>query len=285
MKYPIHFGILLALTSCHPATPEPVAGTGQNDRANDRIVSLDYCADQMLLGLVEKSRIAAVSHEVASDPLFSEPLARGLPRVRPDIERVLALRPTLVVRSYGGGPRMEQALRRAGIPVFTLPYADDFPSIRRGVTASGKALNAAAAANRRLTEFDRALSAAAALPPPTQPLTALYVTPGDVTTGPDSLVGRLMLAAGFASYEPRPGWHRLPVERLIAQQPGLVVRGFYDSPAHRQDNWSASGHHVLAQVLAKAPSIDIAGSDVACGNWLVGRALERLTAIRVRSDP
>lgn len=276
MKYCIHFTIALALTSCHPATPQTVAGRGENDR----IVSLDYCADQMLLGLVDKSRIAAVSPEVASDPLFAEPLARGLPRVRPDVERVLALRPTLVVRSYGGGPRMESALRRAGIRVFNLPYADDLPAIRHAVTASGQALDAPEAANRRLAELDRVVSSAAALPPPPQPLTALYVTPGDVTTGPDSLVGRLMLAAGFASYESRPGWHRLPVERLVAKPPALVVRGFYDSPAHRQDHWSASGHRVLAHSLAKSPAVDIAGSDIACGNWLAGRALERLLTAR-----
>lgn len=285
MKYPLHFAITLALTSCHPATTKPVAGPAQNDRPNDRIVSLDYCADQMVLGLVDKSRIAAVSHEVASDPLFSEPLARGLPRVRPDIERVLALRPTLVVRSYAGGPRMESALRRAGISVFTLPYADDLPAIRRAVNASGQALSAAAAASRRLAEFDRALSAAAALPAPSQRPTALYVTPGDVTTGPDSLVGRLIFAAGYTSYDQRPGWHRLPVERLVTQKPALVVRGFYDSLTHHQDNWSASGHRVLAQSLANTESVDVAGSDIACGNWLAGRALERMVAARVRDNP
>ena len=70
----------------------------------------------MVLGLVERERIAAVSVDVASDPAFSLPRARGLPRVRAEVERVLALRPTLVVRSYGGGPRFAAAMEGAGVP-------------------------------------------------------------------------------------------------------------------------------------------------------------------------
>jgi len=281
VKYSLRYSltIILAFTqsSCHPATGIPVAATSQNDHPNDRIVSLDYCADQMLLGLVDKSRIAAVSVDVTSDPLFAEPLSKGLPRVRPDIERVMALRPTLVIRSYGGGPRIEAALRRAQIPVFALPYADDPATIRHAITASGEALNAQPAAARRLAEFDAAFAIATQHSPS---LKALYVTPGDVTTGPDSLVARLMAAAGFTSYEARPGWHRLPLEQLVGEQPDLVVRGFYDSPAHRQDHWSSSSHHALRATLATVPQVTVPGSEIACGNWLAGNALRRLVQAR-----
>lgn len=274
MKYPLqlalHLALATTLSACASAPPENSAKSGP-----DRIVSLDYCADQMLLGLVPKSRIAAVSVDVASDPLFAEPLARGLPRVRPDVERVLALRPTLVVRSYGGGPRMESSLRRAGVPVFTLPYAEDFDGIRHAITASGAALNAPAAATRRLAEFETALATAAANRG-APPQTALYVTPGDVTTGPDSQVGRLFTAAGLSSYQSRAGWHRLPIEQLAAQPPDLVVRGFFDSPAHKQDRWSSSAHRVLQTSIATVPQVDVPGSEIACGNWLAGRALMRL---------
>lgn len=281
--YSVNLSLAATLASCHPAASPHAAGTGPATPATDRIISLDYCADQMLLGLVDKSRIAAVSPEVSSDPLFSAPLARGLPRVRPDVERILALRPTLVVRSYGGGPRMESALRRAGIRVFTLPYADDIPAIRRAITASGDALDARRAAARRLASFDAAVASAdlaqGSLP------TALYVTPGDVTTGPDSLTGRLFAAAGYTSYEQRPGWHRLPVERLVVEPPDLIVRAFYDSPTHRQDRWSSSNHAALRRSLAHVPSVELPGSEIACGNWLAGDALRRLVAARKQKSP
>ncbi|QJQ32920.1 ABC transporter substrate-binding protein [Sphingomonas lacunae] len=286
MKRSLYLALYLApavtLASCHPAAPPPTppvaAGTGPATPSGDRIVSLDYCADQMLLGLVERHRIAAVSPEVASDPLFSEPLSRGLPRVRPDVERVLAMRPTLVIRSYGGGPRIEAALRRAGVPVFTLPYADDIPAIRRSITASGGVLGTPDVAARRVAHLDAAIAAAETARP--MALTALYVTPGNVTTGPDSLVGRLIATAGLSSYELRPGWHRLPIERLAGHPPDLVVRGFYDSPMHQQDRWSSSSHRVLRASIAAVPQVSIPGSEIACGNWLAGNALRRLVGAR-----
>ncbi|MBD3782239.1 MAG: ABC transporter substrate-binding protein, partial [Micrococcales bacterium] len=49
--------MLAALTACQPRAPLPV---------RHGIVSIDYCADQMLLGLVPKERIRAISFEAAS---------------------------------------------------------------------------------------------------------------------------------------------------------------------------------------------------------------------------
>lgn len=277
MKIPVRqlvwWGMVAGLTSCHPAAPANRSAAGKPDRLTDRIVSIDYCADQMLLGLVDRSRIAAVSVDVESDPDFSAPLAGGLPRVRADVERVLALRPTLVVRSYGGGPRMESALKRAGIRVFTLPYSDTLPAIRSAIRASGNALAVPGAASRRIAQLDSAIPTIVS----SSKGTALYITPGDVTTGPDSLIAGIMQAAGYASYEQRPGWHRLPVEQLVATPPNLVVRGFFDSPAHRQDRWSSSGHTVLTSALAGVRHVDVPGSEIACGNWLVGNAIRRLS--------
>ena len=257
--------------------------------SSERIVSIDYCADQMVLGLVERRRIAAVSVDVANDPAFSLPRSNGLPRVRASIEQVLALRPTLVVRSYGGGPRMEAALRHAGIPVYTLPYAGDIAAVRVSILASGNALKAYPAAQARVQQLDHALANArahrlvrATTGQKSHAATALYLTPGDVTTGPQSLVAELMQMAGYSSYERRPGWHRLPVERLVLNKPDLVVRGFFETSANQQDRWSSARHRVLAQSLLHVPVADVAGSDLACGNWLAGNALNAISAVEPR---
>ena len=70
-----------------------------------RIVSLDYCADQFVLGLADRERILALSPDAGKDFSYLRAEASGLPTVRPRSEDVLALRPDLVVRNYGGGPR------------------------------------------------------------------------------------------------------------------------------------------------------------------------------------
>lgn len=235
----------------------------------------------MVLGLVERERIAAVSVDVASDPAFSLPRARGLPRVRAEIERVLALRPTLVVRSYGGGPRFAAAMDRAGIPVFTLPYAATLADVDDVMAAAGERLNAPAMASRRRGEFTEALRDARRTAGTRG--TALYVTPGDVTTGPGSMIAEMVGVAGYRSYEGKSGWHRLPVERLLADPPDLVVRGFFETSAHRQDRWTSSSHGALREAVASVPTVDVPGSELSCGNWLIGRAVGRVSDARRRS--
>lgn len=268
----------LSLCGCAPLHPA-ARGT--------RIVSIDYCADQMVLGLVARGRIAAVSVEAGNDPAFAAPLAHGLPRVRADVERILALRPTLVVRSYAGGPRLEAALRKVGVAVYTLPYVARLGDVDAAMTSSGRALGAEDAAAARLAEWHASLARARAQAQmlPRGRGTALYLTPGDVTTGPDSFVAQLIGAAGYASYDGRPGWNRLPLEAIATRPPTIVVRAFFDSKANETDRWSSAGHRVLRRTLARRPSIDIPGGEVACGNWLSGRALDRLTRAQSRAAP
>ena len=270
-------GAALALIAAAALT----AGCGARGRpaqapdggAGDRIVSLDYCADQLVLGLVPPARVAAVSPEVGNDPLFAARLAAGKPRVRLDAEQIIALRPTLVVRSYGGGPRMAATLRRAGIRVYDLPYVERLADVAPAMRQAGDALHARPAAAARISHFERQLAYAR---PGGSPARALYLTPGSYTTGPGTLVHDVMVSAGLTSVEQRPGWHRLALEQLVRHPPRVVVRGFFESNAHRQDHWSASGHRALAAATADARRVDLPGSWLACGNWRVGEAVAAL---------
>jgi iron complex transport system substrate-binding protein len=242
---------------------------------HDRIVSIDYCADQMVLGLAARHRIAAVSHEATADPLFAGRLAGDLPRVRPDAEAILALRPTLVVRSYAGGARLEALLTQAGVRVFTLPYAGTLAEVRAGVVASGTAMGATAAATARVRQFDRELAGGAA-----GTRTALYTTPGDYTAGPGTLINEIVQRGGWRNAERRDGWHRLDAERLIVSPPALLIRAFGESTAHQTDRWSGSNHHALRSAFARSAEVAIPGSWVACGNWRAGHAVARLREVR-----
>lgn len=247
----------------------------------DRIVSVDYCADQMLLGLVDRHRIAAVSVDAATDPSFAAPLATGLPRVTPRIEAVLALKPTLVVRSYGGGPGFAAALERAGVRVVSLPPAERLADVDAAIAAAGVALGAETMAAQRRDDLAAALqNNSAATHGPALP--ALYLTPGDVTSGTGGMIDDLLSAGGFAPYVRRDGWHSLPIEQITRTKPRLVVRAFFDSAAYRQDRWSSSGHVALRRALAGVPSVTVAGGEVACGNWLIARPIRALRAARTR---
>ena len=243
----------------------------------DRIVSLDLCADQMVTGLVPPERIAAVSTEANMDAAVIEAVSADTPRIRADAERVIAMRPTLVVRSYSGGPRFDRAMEKAGIPVITLPYADTIAATRKAIVDAGQKVGEPKAAAARLAQFDDDLGA-----PTTQypALSALYLTPGNVTTGRGSLIEEMMRQAGFTSYEQRAGWHSIPLERIAQDRPDAIVRGFFDRAAFRQDRWSTSDHQIIKARIDGVPSIAVRGSDLSCANWRVGQTVAALRRFR-----
>lgn len=240
-----------------------------------RIVSLDYCADQYVLKLADREQILALSPGAQGDFSYMRQAARGLPSVSPSAEDVLALKPDLVVRAYGGGPRAPALFARAGIPVlevgWTSKIAGDGPgtvagTIRHmaeglGQAPRGEAL--AAAYHARL----------AGLSPGPAGETALYATPGGVTSGPGSLVHEMLVAAGLENFQRRPGWRPIPLERLAYETPDRFVFADFDGGA---GPWSAARHPLLARRLRETPVTRIDGASTACGAWFAGDAIEAM---------
>ena len=86
-----------------------------------RIVSLTYGTDEILLGLVDTSRVAALSR-YAGNPDISfvtkeEAEAVGR-KVDMNAEFIMALKPDLVIASTAVSPQLVSLLRQSGIPVY-----------------------------------------------------------------------------------------------------------------------------------------------------------------------
>ena len=114
--------VSLWLTACS-GDPSPVqAPSGQPTRPT-RIVSLDYCADQYVLKLADRTQILAISPDAVEDFSYMREKAVGIPTVRPVAEDVLTLKPDLVVRAYGGGANSVAFFKRAGVPVLQVGWA------------------------------------------------------------------------------------------------------------------------------------------------------------------
>ena len=80
-----------------------------------RIVSLNVCTDQILVDLVPRHRIAAVTH-LATDPLSAAhpERAAGLPSTRGSAEEVLAKDPDLMLAGQYSTIAAVALLRRLG---------------------------------------------------------------------------------------------------------------------------------------------------------------------------
>lgn len=262
--------LLLLLGGCAPAPVPTHPGRSM------RIVSLDYCADQYVLKLVGRDRIAAVSPDAAAEFSYMRAAAAGLRQVRPTAEDVILLRPDLVVRSYGGGPNAAAMFERAGVPVLQLGYAEDLAGVRRVLVETSAGLREAARGAAVAAAFDARL---AALRRRAGARTALYVTPGGVTSGPGSLVDLMLRAGGLDNFQKAPGWGPLPLERLAYERPDVVAAAFFDTRWNRPDPWSAAAHPVVGRALAGRPTAELPGAWTACGGWFVLDAVEKLAAL------
>lgn len=269
MRTAAALAMLAVLTGCQQRAPLP------EPRG---VASIDYCADQMVLGLLPREEIRAVSFEADSDASFSAPRAGGIARLRPQLEDIVRLRPAVVVRSYGGGPHLDRQLAALGIRVVQLGYAGTLDEVRADVLRVGSELGAADQARAHIAAFDAEIAAARQAAPHRG--TALYVTPGDVTTGPGSLVAEVMGAAGYTPYRRTPGWGSLPLEEMVRRPPDAVFRAFFDSARYRQDHWTSSRHPIVTQASRRARDVEVPGAWIACGNWLTGHAVAALAGVR-----
>lgn len=239
-----------------------------------RVLSLDFCADQYVLQFVPAERIIGLSPNARKDFSFLRAKAATVPLVRPQAEDVLLRRPDLVVRSYGGGPKISDFLQRAGIPLLQLPWVNSLDQLMLAIASTATALGASHQGETMLTDLRQRLGA---IDPPEQDrLTALYMTPGGVSTGPGSLIHELILAAGLSNFIEKPGWHALPLEQLIYQQPDLIIAAFFSGEIQHLHHWSAMSHPVAQRHLRQQPLIELSKASLACTAWPSVDAVEAM---------
>ena len=145
------FGTLL-LTGCGKVQPEShlrqvVDDTGQSvslPRHPSRIVSLTYGTDEILLGLVDTSRVAALSR-YAGNPDISfvtkeeaETVGR---KVDVNAESIMALKPDLVIASTAVSPQLVSLLRQSGVPVYVSLVAANWDEMEEKVRGVAKAVH------------------------------------------------------------------------------------------------------------------------------------------------
>jgi iron complex transport system substrate-binding protein len=283
------FGLLpLLLTACddgllHQASerPEPIAGPSR------RIVSLDYCADQYILKLADRSHILALSPDAERDFSYMRKEAAGLPTVRSTAEDVLLLKPDLVVRAYGGGPNATAFFERAGVPVLQVGWASNVDSEDIGSIPSliQHMANGLGQPMRGISLVAQFRSRLAALPLHANVASTLYMTPSGTTTGPGSLVHEMLNAAGLSNFVSKPGWRSIPLEKLVYAKPDVIAAAFFETLTSHQDAWSVSRHPVARSQLADRTVVPLQGAWTACGGWFLMDAVEALANAAAGNNP
>ena len=227
--------LLATLGGCQPADkPAPLGASKAAITVKpQRIVSLNLCADQLLLQLVEPQRIAALS-KLAHDPELSmlETKARTLPIVRGDTEEVLLLKPDLVLVGAYTTRYTSQMLRDLGIRVVEVPLAHKLDEVVTQTELVAAAVGEPERGQKlvqTIREQEQALRTTVQGDPKPWPIAAERSWQG-YSTGKGTMMDELLQLAGYRNAGVMAGlngYGYLPLERLVEAQPDLMMTPDY----------------------------------------------------------
>jgi len=235
-----------------------------------RVVSLNLCADQFVVALADRPRIAALS-PLAADPSLSAVAAEAaqIRRVRPVAEEVLPLQPDLAIVGPWGAARVAALLERRGVVVLRLGLAEDFDAILGQLRAVAAALGEAERGEALAVSIAREL---AALPPSPAPRRVLVWQARGFVPGRGTLPDAVLRAAGLVNAAPFAGYGFVPLERLLADPPELLVTAPAAGPPSLSE--ALLEHPALARAAIPRARIDPAW--LACGGPQTMRAAAAL---------
>jgi iron complex transport system substrate-binding protein len=231
-----------------------------------RVMSLDQCADQYVLALAPDADLALSSR--ADDPdSWMRQAAQARPRVRPTLEAAIGFQPDVVVRYWGGEPRLLAALEKRGTRVLNIDDAVDMAGVRQNLRSVSSGLGQDGRGAALIAHMDRRLAQAAG---GGRGREAVYVTPGGYTTGAGSLIDSILKAAGFRNGVTGPGYQPLGIEKIALSPPALFVRGFFQQ--WRAD-WRGPGRHPVVARAANGRTVaDLPAATLSCPAWFAADA-------------
>lgn len=210
-------------------------------RPAERIVSLAPHATELLFAAGAGARVVG-----AVDWSDFPPEARAIPRVgsyvQPDLERIVALRPDLVVAWYSGNePRVVERLRGLGYPVYVSELRE-LEQVPAAIERLGRLAGTEAAAGRAAAQFrerrDRLRERYAGAAP-----VGVFYQIWDkplMTVNGEHLISRVMeLCGGRNVFADLPTLTpHLNVERVIVANPqAIVASGMGEARPDWVDNW------------------------------------------------
>jgi len=206
------FCLALLFLGCHRAAPEPARAT--------RIISLAPNVTEMIYALGAGDLLAGT--DAASD---FPPQAKALPKVgaglTPNIEKIVALKPTLVIAIAAGlHPNLPRALEAQHIPLLVVKtdrIADVTRSMRTIRDRTGRARSPAIAAMLHALGQQRRTRA--------KPPRILFVVWSDplYVAGRETFTNDLFDICGVRNAAEVNGWPQYSLESLIASPPDLLL--------------------------------------------------------------
>ncbi|NBB15362.1 ABC transporter substrate-binding protein [Caulobacter sp. SLTY] len=249
-----------------------VAALAGGEALAARVVSLDQCADQYVLALAPRKAIVGLSHRADDADSHLRDLAKGLPQRRVTAEGVLAARPTLVVRYWGGDARLDEVLAKRGVASVRIEDAIDFDGVRANIVRVAGALGEPERGQALIARMDARLAASAGA---WKGREALYLTPSGYTAGPGTFIDRILAAAGLRNAA-RPGFTPVSLETVVMGPERGFVLGFFDKLSAAFERWGMGRHRAVQKRLPERTLAAMPASVLSCPAWFAAEGVEAL---------
>jgi iron complex transport system substrate-binding protein len=240
------------------------------------------CTDQILVDLVPRARIAAVTH-LATDPLTAAhpERATGISSTKGAAEDVLAHNPDLIIAGAYTTPATVALLRRVGRRVEVMPQPQTIAGVRALIRAMATVVEAPTQGEALIASMDARLNHATATPNADRPVALVYQVNNYVSAS-GSLIDEAMVAAGFrngaaALAAGRNG--QVSLEALLRAPPDLLILASGPT-TYRTAVGDNLRHPALKALAASVPTTVVPWPVWLCGTHHIADAVEKLARLR-----
>jgi iron complex transport system substrate-binding protein len=195
----------------------------------ERIVALAPSAAEILVALGAAGRVVGISDFAKDIPEVSGSVHLG--GFRPDLERVLSLRPDLVVVSKDGTDKNSfDQLVRLKVPILVTSgntlegVFSDIQIVGMAIGEEKRARELILVLKRRVAKVRATLASRPAGRPIPTVLVLIWPDP-PVVAGPSSFIGDALKQAGIPSAVPGEAgeWPRVSLETIASWNPGVII--------------------------------------------------------------
>ena len=198
-----------------------------------RIVSLDLCSDWMLLKYASRSQVLAYSPLLYSYP--ADWVESGLSVHDGRLERIIQLKPDLVLSGEYNATQLRKRLKQLGYRVEVLALPNDLASIKRYTHQFLSIVQG--------PEAD-AFTLAEPIAKPKKNSNLLLLGANGIATGTGTLEHDVLTAAGWDNYIQQSGYITLDLEQLIANVPDAI---YYSAPLSNSLANLFVQHHAISK--------------------------------------
>ena len=251
-----------------------------------RIVSMNLCADQMVLLLAEPGTVASVSF-LTADPHESPVAHLAVQTVlnHGQAEEIIALEPDLVVAGRYTTTASKILLRRLGYPVIEVDVPPTFAGVRDAYESLGAVLGRSGQAAMLMDRLEDRFAVLEQRVAGRFLGSVLILDANGFTVGRPSLVDKVLTRIGLTNVAVQLGvgdFGQVTLEAVLLAEPDYMVRMLYRPDAPSLANQTLS-HPAIVKFLGGQPMVPVPQSWVSCGGpYLADAAEQVLNAVTLK---